>query len=148
MAEVRVLGPVEVWSAGERLPLHTTKQRALLAALAVDAGTAVGADTLIDRVWDTAPPAQARNALYAQVSRLRQVLAQVTAAGAAPATLTRRSGGYALEIDPDRVDLHRMRSLLEQARAGECPDGQRAALLREAIELWHGEPLTGLPGRW
>jgi DNA-binding SARP family transcriptional activator len=135
LVEFRVLGPVEMWSAGRRFQLHTTKQRALLAALVADAGTAIGVDTLIDRVWDAAPPQQARNALYAQINRLRQVLSQVVDATGGPVTLARRSGGYALEVDPETVDMHRMRRLVDRARTGGCTEGQRAALLREAIQL-------------
>jgi DNA-binding SARP family transcriptional activator/tetratricopeptide (TPR) repeat protein len=152
VVEFRVLGPVEVWSAGREFALANTKQRAVLAALLADAGTAVSAETLIDRVWDESPPPQARNALYAHLSRLRRLLTQVAEAGGAPVTVNRRSGGYAIEVEPDRVDMHRMRRLIDRAATdagtGAGTGAQRAALLREAVGLWRGEPLTGLPGRW
>ena len=41
MWELRLLGPVELWVAGRRLDLGPAKQRAVLAALAADAGRTV-----------------------------------------------------------------------------------------------------------
>src|SRR5260370_29027551 len=68
------------------------------------------------------------------------------AAGAEPVRLARRSGGYVLEVDPQEVDLHRFRRLALAARDRQRPDDERAKLLREALDLWRGGPLTDLPG--
>jgi DNA-binding SARP family transcriptional activator len=46
--EFRVLGPLEVLSEGERLPLGGGKQRALLAVLLLHANEVVSSDRLID----------------------------------------------------------------------------------------------------
>jgi hypothetical protein len=74
VVEVRLHGPVEVWVDNKRLAeLGTPRQRA---ALAVDAGGPVLLQTLIDRVWDQAPPVEARSALYTHISRLRETLNQ------------------------------------------------------------------------
>src|SRR5260370_42505463 len=70
------------------------------------------------------------------------------AAGAEPVRLARRSGGYVLEVDPQEVDLHRFRRLALAARDRQRPDDERAKLLRGALDLWRGEPLTDLPGEW
>lgn len=66
------------------------------------------------------------------------------------ATLRRLNGGYSLEIDPDRVDLHHARGLVDKARAmnGGGLDLQAVELLREACTLWRGVPLTGLSPDW
>ena len=45
--EVLVLGPVQVWASGRRLPLAGSITESLLAALAVDADRAVTLDTLV-----------------------------------------------------------------------------------------------------
>ena len=148
MADFRVLGPVEVWCAERRFGPGTAKERAVLAALLNDVGTPIGVDTLIDRVWDAAPPAQARNALHVQLSRLRRLLARVTEIDGGSVALVRRSGGYALEIDPDQVDMHLMRRQIEQARSTRCDDERRACMLQAALGLWRGEPLTGVDGHW
>jgi DNA-binding SARP family transcriptional activator len=54
--EFRLLGEVQLRADGRLLDVGTPRQQAVLAALAVDAGTAVPASTLIDRVWGDAPP--------------------------------------------------------------------------------------------
>lgn len=61
--EVRLLGPVQLLAAGRVLDLGPPKERAVLAALAVDAGLPVDVDTLVDRVWGDNPPANARSGL-------------------------------------------------------------------------------------
>jgi DNA-binding SARP family transcriptional activator/tetratricopeptide (TPR) repeat protein len=141
------LGPVELWSADQRLELGPIKQRTVLAALMVDVGRPVSVETLIQRVWDEAPPAGARSGLYSYITRLRRVMALADTAGEKSFGMTSRPGGYVLEADPDRVDLHRFRRLADQAKQAGC-DQDRAALLREAVALWRGEPLAGLTGDW
>ncbi|MEU6409271.1 BTAD domain-containing putative transcriptional regulator [Microbispora sp. NPDC046933] len=138
--DVRLLGPVEVTSGGRCLPLGPPQRRAVLAALAVDADRPVTLRTLIERVWDD-PPDGATDSLYAHIARLRQAL---TATGA---SIERRGGGYALGVDPERVDAYRFRRLARQAQ-GACDDLTRAALLAEAMELWRGAPLAGIRGDW
>src|SRR5438105_2636967 len=57
-------------------------------------------------------------------------------------------GGYAIDVDPERVDLLRMRRLVDRAATPGVPDEERAGLLRAALDCWRGEPLAGLGGRW
>jgi tetratricopeptide (TPR) repeat protein/DNA-binding SARP family transcriptional activator len=146
--EFRVLGTIEVRGHGGVLVARRPQQNAVLAALVVDAGRLVPTDVLVDRVWGTEPPSQARAALHAHIARIRRQLDEAGAAGGAPARLAHRSGGYTLEVALDRVDLHRFRHLVEQARPADCPDEKRVSLLREALDLWQGEPLAGVPGDW
>jgi DNA-binding SARP family transcriptional activator/tetratricopeptide (TPR) repeat protein len=140
--EFRLLGPVEFRVGGEAVELGPPRQRLVLAALLVDAGRPVGWDALIDRVWPDGPPAGARGVLRANVARLRAVLGPADGL----VRLGRGSGGYQIEVDPDRVDVHRFDGLA--ARAGGGVPAERAGLLREALDLWRGEPLYGLRGRW
>lgn len=79
MTGFRLLGPVELWVAGRPVELGPAKRRTVLAALLVDAGRWVPAETLIDRVWGEDPPAQVRATLYAHVARIRRVLGEVGA---------------------------------------------------------------------
>src|SRR5262245_1253403 len=74
--EFRLFGEVQLWVAGQPLDVGTPRQRAVLAALAVDAGRPVPIETLIDRVWGDDPPVEARNVLYSHLSRIRQLLKQ------------------------------------------------------------------------
>ncbi len=146
--EFRLLGEVQLRSGGESLDLGTPRQQTVLAALAVDAGRPVRIETLVHRVWDDDPPVEARNVLYSHLSRIRQLLKRANAITGKPARLARRHAGYVLEIDPDLVDLHRFTRLVVQGGDPRRTDADRAAVLTEALGLWRGPPLAGLPGAW
>jgi DNA-binding SARP family transcriptional activator len=143
--EIRLLGPVEVVAGDDHVELGPPQRRAVFAALAIDAGQLVRLPTLIDRVWDE-PPDRATDSLYAHITRLRRALGEVGLA------IERRSGGYLLRIERDRVDVHRFHDLTRLAhRAADRAAGRaadRAALLDRALGLWRGVPLTDVPGDW
>ena len=142
--EFQVLGTVDVFGAGQRIDAGHPKQRAVLAVLVLDLNQVVPAERLIARIWGEDPPSSVRNVLYGYVARLRSALA----AAADPAvSLSRRAGGYVLEGGDDQVDLFRFRSLVAQASVS-GDDEQAALLLRESLDLWHGEALAGLSGLW
>jgi len=142
--EFHVLGSVEIHVGGKVIHPGPPQQQLTLAVLLAEAGRTISTETLIDRIWDEAP-ATARRAAQVYISRLRRVL-QKTAGE--PVQVRNRSGGYLLDIAADRVDLHRCRRLTALARDPACPAGERATLLGSAVELWRGQPLTGIPGRW
>jgi len=156
MVEFRLLGPVALLSEGRPVDLGPAKQRTVLAALLVDVGRPVAAETLIDRVWDDAPPSKARDVLYAHIARIRRVLASVGGEKHGEGhvqernepEVLRHSGGYVLQTDPDTVDLHRFRELTGRARTVSGPDEDQAQRLRDALDLWRGMALAGLPGTW
>jgi len=139
--EIRLFGSLEVRNATGSVDVGPPRQRTVLAALLVDAGRPVPVDTLVDRVWGQAPPDRVRHSLYIYIARLRRALGSSV-------RLVNRSGGYVAEVDPDTVDLHRFRRLVERARDIRRPDAQRAALLRQAMDLWRGTPLADLHGEW
>ncbi|MDR6975057.1 tetratricopeptide (TPR) repeat protein/DNA-binding SARP family transcriptional activator [Streptomyces sp. 3330] len=141
--------------SGRPVDLGPAKRRTVLAALLVDAGRWVTAETLIDRVWGDAPPAQVRATLYAHITRIRRVLVDqgphlrggADGPSEAP-SLRRGAGGYRLDVPPDLVDVHRFRRLVTRARRSDRSDAVRVATLREAMGLWRGDPLAGLTGDW
>ncbi len=144
-----MLGPLEVWAAGHRIEAGPPQRRAVLAALAVEAGRPVSTEMLIDRVWGDKTPAAARAAVHANITLLRRMLGSVNAAGEQPpVALVRRGGGYVLQIGPQGVDLLRFRGLVATAREGQCSDVERATLLHDALTLWHGPALADLGGEW
>ncbi|MFB7476815.1 BTAD domain-containing putative transcriptional regulator [Kitasatospora sp. NPDC056184] len=147
--DFRLLGEVEMRSAGRLLDVGTPRQQVVLAALLVDARRPITIEALVDRVWGHAPPANPRPVLYAHLSRIRGLLRQAAAPGdRTPARIERRHAGYVLDIDPELVDLHRFRRLVERSDDRQRDDEARAAALAEALELWRGEPLAGLSGEW
>jgi len=145
--ELRALGPVELWSAGQRRELGSARARSILAMLLLTPRAIVPAETLIDRLWDTQPPPKARESLSVYVARLRASLRQ--AVGDA-VQLVGRAQGYLLDVDPDMIDVHQFRRLRQQADAlaasGEYEHA--AGLLREADGLWRGQALAGIGGDW
>ncbi|MFJ5921138.1 BTAD domain-containing putative transcriptional regulator [Kitasatospora sp. NPDC092948] len=146
--DVRLSGEIEVRSAGRPLDVGTPQQQLVLAALLVDARRPLPIEALVDRVWGHDPPAGPRPVLYAHLSRIRALLRRAAAPDGGPAArLERRHAGYVLDVDPDVVDLHRFRRLVEHADR-QPDDGARAATLAEALRLWRGEPLAGLSGAW
>jgi WD40 repeat protein/DNA-binding SARP family transcriptional activator len=124
--QIHLLGPVEVSSDNGNVVLGGPKPRALLAMLALDAGSTVSADRLIDGLWGDEPPATAAKMVQVYVSQLRKAMA---ALGEDDAIAT-HGRGYQLQLGRDRVDAGRFERLLAQGAA------------REALSLWRGPPLA------
>jgi DNA-binding SARP family transcriptional activator/tetratricopeptide (TPR) repeat protein len=145
--EFRVLGPIELWSAGQQYDLGPTRARCVLAILMLTPRTIVPTEVLIDRIWDTEPPPKARESLAVYITRLRASLRQAVGDSV---RLVGRSRGYELDVDPDAVDLHQFRRLRRQADAlaGNGDADQAALLLREADRLWRGQAFAGIRGDW
>ncbi len=60
---IGVLGPLTLAVGGSSVDLAGRRERAVLAVLAVNAGTAVSVGRLADHLWDGEPPRTARKAL-------------------------------------------------------------------------------------
>ncbi|GAA2605012.1 AfsR/SARP family transcriptional regulator [Paractinoplanes durhamensis] len=147
MTELLLLGPVEIRVAGKPVAPLQPRQHHVLAALVVDANRPVTWPTLVDRVWGTDVPDGARTAMRAHVSRIRVALRVAAELGGRPVRVIRGSGGYQVQAEEDQIDLHRLRRLADRARST-AAGADRVRLLREAVGLWRGEPLAGLPGDW
>ncbi|MFF4756247.1 AfsR/SARP family transcriptional regulator [Streptomyces sp. NPDC002514] len=136
-----VLGPVRAWREGEPVNTGSPQQRALLAALLLREGRTATAPELIDALWGTEPPLQALAAVRTYASRLRKVLD--------PGVLISESGGYAVRgLRAGALDLAVAQDLVAQAeKARNAGDlGPARDLLKQALALWDGEPLAGVPG--
>jgi predicted ATPase/DNA-binding SARP family transcriptional activator len=136
--ELRLLGAVEVVEGGRVVPLTRTKERALLAALALRVGEVVSEGRLCDALWGEDLPTSAAKALQTHVSRLRKTL------GVVGVEIETHPGGYRLAPGAFDLDVTRANDLLAQARAA-CPE-DAVALLREAGNLWRGPSLGELAG--
>jgi len=140
--EYRILGPLEVVEGGEPVPLGRPKERLVLAVLLLSANEFVSRERLIDELWGESPPPTAGKAVNVFVSQLRKAL---TRDGLDP--IVTADGGYRIELEADHLDVAHMRRLLatarERAAAGELEAS--ADFLREALALWRGPTLAGLP---
>jgi DNA-binding SARP family transcriptional activator/tetratricopeptide (TPR) repeat protein len=145
LVEFRILGPMEVRVAGQRLNSGHARQRSVLAVLILDLCRAVPAGLLIDRVWGEDPPASVRNVLYGYVARLRAMIAD---AGGPGTSLTRDQSGYLLQAEPGQVDICCFRRLVAEASAAGRDDRRAAMLLDDALKIWRGPALAGLSSPW
>ena len=111
--------------------------RLLLILLALDAGKVVPAYSLIERLWDSEPPANSGNALQSLVSRLRAALRQ---SGLGDQVVESHPAGYRLAVAPEQVDATAFEALARQgsqALASGDPD-TASRILREALDAWRG----------
>lgn len=142
--EFGILGPLQLLVDGAPVGLGGAKQQVLLAALLMEPRRVVSVDRLVEWVWGDDDDHHAT--LHVYVSNLRRVLAPLGERLGRPLIETRRPG-YLIEVGPDELDALRFeqgRVRGEQAlHAGEWHEA--VAALREALGLWRGEPLAGLP---
>ncbi|AYG84819.1 Regulatory protein AfsR [Streptomyces hundungensis] len=140
---ISVLGPLRAWQDGRPVNLGHLRQQAVLAALALGAGRTVSQQELLDGVWGTEPPLT--NVVPVYVYRLRKAL---RSGDSADSVIEHDRCGYRLTPGAVDVDVMRMEHLVAEAatadRAGEAPEAIR--LCSQALDLFGGEPLAGLPG--
>lgn len=138
-----ILGSFELESSDERIPITAPKQRAVLAALLLNANNEVPIDQLTHFVWDSRPPMTAQTTLQSYIYRLRRLLRPL-----ARAELITRHHSYVLKVNLADTDLWYFRRLVENARkktgAGEL--GDSVLDLRKALAVWRGSALSGIPG--
>jgi DNA-binding SARP family transcriptional activator/class 3 adenylate cyclase len=140
--QVRLLGPVGASRDGADLRIGATKQRMVLATLALRVGETVSADVLIDVLWGERPPPTAHKALQVNISQLRKILD--TGRGERNVIQT-TPGGYRLDLAPDALDLTRFEQLWERARQDLAAAGHDVVeTLRQALSLWRGDALSDL----
>ena len=131
---VAVLGPVLVEDrSGTLAEPAGTLGKSLIVSLVLARGS-VSVPSLVEDLWDDAPPRQERAALQTLVSRVRTA--------SADGMLESTAGGYALAVPPEHTDLGLARALLGRARvAMEAGDPARAANdATAALALWRGSP--------
>ncbi|MGW1541921.1 AfsR/SARP family transcriptional regulator [Streptomyces sp. NPDC002309] len=141
--DVRLLGPVEVSSGGQRISLNGAKPTAILAALVVHLGEVLSAGRLVDLVWEEEPPATARALVASHVSGLRRALAGREGADA----IRTRSPGYVAEFPPSAVDTRRFEEAFTAGRTAALDGRAEEAVdtLQSAVRLWRGQDaLEGL----
>ncbi len=117
-------GVAAIDRAGRAVDVGPAKCQAVLAALALSAGTAVPVARIVELVWGTSPPRTAEKTLQSYVTRLRK--------GLGSTTIERVGAAYRMDVDPDAVDVLRFQHLLAEGDA------------TAALDEWTGPPLAGL----
>ncbi|MET7453907.1 AMP-binding protein [Streptomyces sp. NPDC005574] len=140
---IGVLGPLEIRAQGQdRTPTAPMARRAL-SVLLLNANRLVSTPALIEELWESAPPRLARKTVQTYVYQLRKALR-------CPADPDERvqSGpnGYRIHLKPGELDWWEFEHGVARARTAlqEGDPHTAAALAREALALWRGEPFAGL----
>lgn len=144
--EYRILGPFEVLDGDEPVHLGGGRQRAFLALLLLSANQVVSIDRIVDQLWTTGAPETAGNVIQVYVSRLRKALEPERLKGSDSSVLLTRRPGYMLKVDPQQIDAARFEQLSRRGAEAmeEGSMGIAATLLRQSLDLWHGEVLADL----
>ncbi|MBB5069024.1 DNA-binding SARP family transcriptional activator [Saccharopolyspora gloriosae] len=136
-----VLGPLRAWRGTTPLDLGPVRQQAFLAGLLLRPDVTVSRQQLLDAVWGEEPPGTGLKVVPGYVYRVRKSLG-------VDAVISGDRGGYRFHGDRVRVDSVLLEDLAGQARAAHRTGDLAAAvqLCGDALALFAGEPLTGLPG--
>ena len=133
-----MLGPLQLEVDGALVPLGPPKQRAVLALLAMHADRVVPVDTIIESIWDGAPPANAVGNLQAYVSNLRRLLEPDRRR---PSVLVSAAQGYGLMTPALGLDVRDVETRLQDARAllaAGSPD-EALATYDDVLGRWRGD---------
>ncbi|MEJ2579947.1 MAG: BTAD domain-containing putative transcriptional regulator, partial [Kineosporiaceae bacterium] len=129
----RDLGPLDLDVAGRQVSPGPPQQRAVLAALLVDAPHPVQVTALLDRIWGEKSPTTVTKSIQKYVGNLRRVLG--------PDVITRVGDGYRLQALDDAIDSRRFIALTRQAT--DLTDrADRFGVLSEALGLFRGPMLA------
>jgi len=137
-----LLGPFEFSRYGRAIKLGAGKLRALLAVLVLRPGVPITVDELVDVIWGEHCPGEARATLHSYVMRVRRVIGSHPEGPA----VTTVCDGYRIELGGAEVDVHCFTELIRLARGADPADlVGRVETLRQALGLWRGPALAGVP---
>jgi DNA-binding SARP family transcriptional activator len=132
---IGVLGPLEI---DERTARLGTRDRVVLAALAMHPGEVLSVEQLADAVWGDEPPPSWSKNLQGCISRLRKQLG--------PDLIETAGQGYRLRAPAGTVDAEEFTRAAGRARELlTLHEPERARYVAsQALDLWRGRPLTEL----
>jgi SARP family transcriptional regulator, regulator of embCAB operon len=143
---VNLLGSLEISRVSKtavletRLEITATKLRQVLAMLAVNAGTTVSTEQLIDELWPFGPPRTVKTIVQTYVYQLRKFLCRGLRTMEGRDLLITRPDGYRLTVPRDNIDVFQFQHLMELGRSAlrqgkaDCA----AEVLRKSLDLWRG----------
>ncbi|MFE0379337.1 BTAD domain-containing putative transcriptional regulator [Streptomyces inhibens] len=122
------------------IKITATKLRQVLALLAVNAGSTVGVERLIDELWPAGPPNTVKTIVQTYVHQLRKLFDKSFQCARGTELLATRPDGYMLDIPSDNVDVFRFQSLIDRSRHELRRDQPTCAaeLLHQALSLYRG----------
>ena len=146
--KVEVLGPLRAWRGNSEIKLGPARQRALFAVLVFCHDRAVSRKDLIDSVWGDEAPATAECSVFTYISGLRRAFEPDRSNRTTSTLLPSDGTGYRLQLNAGNVDATEFESLSRDATDafGQGDATTTVGLANQALALWRGEPLSGLPG--
>ncbi|TDE41382.1 hypothetical protein E1295_30335 [Nonomuraea mesophila] len=148
--QIRTAAPVEIVGPQRKVTPRSGLSRGMLVALALLPGTIVSYSTLYDILWEQ-PPASAHANIRTYISRLRDDIRRAGLAEHLRLTTIRSAGGGSgggvmLGVEPEAVDLLKLRSLRSRAQRLVSVDPRQAlAYCKIAADLNIGGFGTDLP---
>jgi DNA-binding SARP family transcriptional activator len=135
-----MFGPLSVSVDGHPVKITSPNERALFAALAMDAGRPVSLNKICRALWHKDYSENLEGALRPLITRARKTL------GAARGLIATEPSAYQLMVSPDDVDILAFQSRYEAGRAAAAAGGwqQVLDLFREAAALWKDTPFAGI----
>lgn len=144
MLTIGLLGPLSADLSGAPVTPSASKQRQVLALLAINVGRVVIVPTLIEELWGDRPPRSYATTLQTYILQLRNALAAARPDNpAARQLLSTRHSGYLLEggCQTDVKEFGRL--TLAGRTAAEASDHRVASeQLGRALRLWRGPALV------
>jgi DNA-binding SARP family transcriptional activator len=142
----QLLGPVGAYIGNKQVTIGSPRQRTVLAMLLVTPDRVVSVDRLAEAVWWCRPPTTYQTQIAICVAGLRKAFRAVRQRGDLIVT---SSPGYMLvsgdhQIDYEIFDKTVLRAQ-EDERRGRPEEAARE--LREALALWRGPALSGIPSQ-
>jgi SARP family transcriptional regulator, regulator of embCAB operon len=141
--EIRVLGTLDIRYGDVPITPSAGKPRQVLCLLALRTGHPVSASLLMEEIWGDIPPRSAATTLQTYILQIRRLIA--CAAGEPKDVLRSCFGGYMLEdCWLDAAEFERLSiSGTAAMDGGDVLTASR--LLSEALGLWRGPALSGVP---
>jgi DNA-binding SARP family transcriptional activator len=140
VVRIRLLGRFTVLRGSGEVPLRAFGGRLpqqLLRLLALQRGALIPKDVIAEALWPRRPPADTRGNIEVLVSRIRRALGD-------PALIRTGPGGYSLTAGRECwVDTEAFLAAVGDGREllADRP-AEALACFRDALKLWHGEPLA------
>ncbi|MFB6613114.1 BTAD domain-containing putative transcriptional regulator [Streptomyces sp. NPDC085524] len=142
--EVQLLGTATVVCGDVRRPIASKRVRTVLALLSLPPCTPMTAEQLMEELWGGEELENMRNALQANVLRLRKILGALTGRRGDEILCT-VNGGYMLDLPRHTVDAQHFLDLAVRGSALVRSDPSEAVrLLEEGLLLWRGPALLDM----
>ncbi|MEN3303807.1 MAG: hypothetical protein V7603_9 [Micromonosporaceae bacterium] len=139
-----ILGALRIQGPEGLITVIGAKRRILLTALLANANRVVPVDEVVEWLWARYPPRSAAGTIQAHVSALRHLLEPQLPRWGRSSLLVTQPSGYLIQVGVEQLDALDFEDLVgrgrEAMRYGRAAEASR--MLREALELWRGEPLA------